>query len=146
MFSLTTDLCQQQPVISYWVVNANDTPNYSIKKNPTLLDFSSLDGTVCYTANWLTVGMIIMRQLSSDVLHPRGCRNISEYLHISICTSPNYGEYPVLSSYGKWFWHKLSKYGCLFRSGDPIDKLSRDSLRFYLCSVILVLKVDQSQT
>ncbi len=36
------------------VVNVNDTPNYSIKKILTLLDFSSLDGTVCYTvsATW----------------------------------------------------------------------------------------------
>ncbi len=53
-FSLTTDLYQQQYVISCWVVNVNDTPNYSIKKIPTLLDFSGLDGTVCYTvaATW----------------------------------------------------------------------------------------------
>ncbi len=52
--SLTTDLCQQQHVISCWVVNVNGTPNYSSKKIPTLLDFSSLDGTVCYTvyATW----------------------------------------------------------------------------------------------
>ncbi len=40
---------QQQHVISCWVVNVNDTPNYNIKKILTLLDFSSLDGTVCYT-------------------------------------------------------------------------------------------------
>ncbi len=54
VFSLTTDLLKQQHVISCWVVNVNDTLNYSIKKVPTLLDFSSLEGTVCYTvsANW----------------------------------------------------------------------------------------------
>ncbi len=54
VFSLTTDLCQQQHVISCWVVNVNDTPNYSIKKITILLDFSSLDGTVSYTvsATW----------------------------------------------------------------------------------------------
>ncbi len=54
VFSLTTDLCQQQHVISWWVVNINDTPNYSIKMILTLLDFSSIDGTVCYTvsATW----------------------------------------------------------------------------------------------
>ncbi len=54
VFSLTTDLCQQQHVILCCVVNVNDTPNYSIKKILTLLDFSSLDGTVCYTvsATW----------------------------------------------------------------------------------------------
>ncbi len=46
---VTTDLCQQQHVISCWVVNVNDTPNYSIKKILTLLDFRSLDDTVCYT-------------------------------------------------------------------------------------------------
>ncbi len=38
-------------VISCSVVNVNDTPNYSIKKILTLLDFSSLDGTVCYTVS-----------------------------------------------------------------------------------------------
>ncbi len=54
VFSLTTDLCQQQHVISCWVVNVNDTPNYSIKKILTMLNFSSLDGTVSYTvsATW----------------------------------------------------------------------------------------------
>ncbi len=51
VFSLTTDLCQQQHVISCWVVNVNDTPNYNIKKTLTLLDFSGLDGTVCYTVS-----------------------------------------------------------------------------------------------
>ncbi len=52
--TLTSDLCQQKHVISCWVVKVNDTPNYSIKNIPTLLDFSSLDGTVCYTmsATW----------------------------------------------------------------------------------------------
>ncbi len=50
VFSLTTDLCQQQHVISCWGVNVNDNLNYNIKKFLTLLDFSSLDGTVCYTA------------------------------------------------------------------------------------------------
>ncbi len=49
--ALATDLCQQQHVISCWVVNVNDTPTYSIKKILTLLDFSSLDGTVCYTVS-----------------------------------------------------------------------------------------------
>ncbi len=41
-------------MISCCVVNVNDTPYYSIKKIPTLLDFSSLHGTVCYTmsATW----------------------------------------------------------------------------------------------
>ncbi len=54
VFGLTTFLCQQQHVISCWVVNVNDTPNYSIKKILTLLDFSSLNGIVCYTvsATW----------------------------------------------------------------------------------------------
>ncbi len=51
VFSLTTDLCQQQHVISCLVVNVNDTPNYNIKKIPTLLDFSSLSGSVCYTVS-----------------------------------------------------------------------------------------------
>ncbi len=41
--------------LSCWVVNVNDTPNYSIKKIQTLLDFSSLDSTVCYTANEIVV-------------------------------------------------------------------------------------------
>ncbi len=53
-FYLTTDLCQQQHVISCSVVNVNDTPNYSMKKTQTLLDFISLNGTVCCTvsATW----------------------------------------------------------------------------------------------
>ncbi len=33
------------------VVNVNDIPNYSIKKILSLLDFSSLDVTVCYTVS-----------------------------------------------------------------------------------------------
>ncbi len=54
VFSLTTDLFQQQHVISCWVININDTPNHSIKKIPILLDFSILECTVCYTvsATW----------------------------------------------------------------------------------------------
>ncbi len=56
VFSLTTDLCQQQYVISCWLVNVNDTPNYSIKRIPTLLDFSSQDGAVCLAGHifWLS--------------------------------------------------------------------------------------------
>ncbi len=78
VFSLITDLCQQQHAISCWVVNVNDIPNYSIKKIPTLtlLDFSSRDGTVCYTVSttW------------EHLEHPAKVATLQRHLWSNVCS------------------------------------------------------------
>ncbi len=51
---LTLKSLHQMENMSKQCNNVNDTPNYSVKKILTLPDFSSQDGTMCYTvsATW----------------------------------------------------------------------------------------------